>query len=133
MYDRSNLLAEERLLERAHVPQVEHVNRQLVFHAHRDGRRVHHFQAQVDRVNVLHFIELLGVRVLLGVAVVHPVDLGGFDQHIRADLGGAQRRSRIGGEEWVARVSVEKNGLPVPPPKITTRPFSRWRMARRRM
>ena len=32
-----------------------------------------------------------------------------------------------------AAVSVLKYGLPVPPPKTTTRPFSRWRMARRRM
>jgi len=32
-----------------------------------------------------------------------------------------------------AAVSVEKNGLPVPPAKITTRPFSRCRIARRRM
>ena len=32
-----------------------------------------------------------------------------------------------------AAVSVVKNGLPVPAPKITTRPFSRWRIARRRM
>ena len=32
-----------------------------------------------------------------------------------------------------AVVSVVKNGLPVPPAKMTTRPFSRWRMARRRM
>ena len=32
-----------------------------------------------------------------------------------------------------AAVSVVKNGLPVPPAKITTRPFSRCRMARRRM
>ena len=30
-------------------------------------------------------------------------------------------------------VSVEKNGLPVPQPKMTTRPFSRCRMARLRM
>jgi hypothetical protein len=30
-------------------------------------------------------------------------------------------------------VSEVKNGLPVPAAKITTRPFSRWRMARRRM
>src|SRR6266542_3203375 len=30
-------------------------------------------------------------------------------------------------------VSVVKNGLPVPAAKITTRPFSRWRIARRRM
>ena len=32
-----------------------------------------------------------------------------------------------------AAVSVVKYGLPVPAAKITTRPFSRWRMARRRM
>ena len=32
-----------------------------------------------------------------------------------------------------AAVSVVKYGLPVPAAKMTTRPFSRWRMARRRM
>jgi hypothetical protein len=32
-----------------------------------------------------------------------------------------------------AAVSVVKNGLPVPAAKITIRPFSRCRMARRRM
>ena len=32
-----------------------------------------------------------------------------------------------------AAVSVVTNGLPVPPAKITTRPFSRCRIARRRM
>ena len=32
-----------------------------------------------------------------------------------------------------AAVSVVKNGLPVPAAKMTSRPFSRWRMARRRM
>src|SRR5262245_12957794 len=32
-----------------------------------------------------------------------------------------------------AAVSVVKKGLPVPPARITTRPFSRWRMALRRM
>ena len=30
-----------------------------------------------------------------------------------------------------AAVSVVKNGLPVPAPKMTTRPCSRWRIARR--
>ena len=32
-----------------------------------------------------------------------------------------------------AAESVVKNGFPVPPAKMTTRPFSRWRIARRRM
>ena len=31
---------------------------------------------------------------------------------------------------WAAVVSVEKYGMPIPAPKMTTRPFSRWRMAR---
>ena len=30
-------------------------------------------------------------------------------------------------------MSVVKNGFPVPAAKMTTRPFSRWRIARRRM
>src|SRR3954470_339114 len=40
---------------------------------------------------------------------------------------------------WISRarraaaVSVVKNGLPVPAAKMTMRPFSRWRIARRRM
>ena len=32
-----------------------------------------------------------------------------------------------------AAVSVVTNGLPVPPARMTMRPFSRWRVARRRM
>jgi hypothetical protein len=32
-----------------------------------------------------------------------------------------------------AAESVVKNGLPVPAAQMTTRPFSRWRMTRRRM
>ena len=31
---------------------------------------------------------------------------------------------------WAAVVSVEKYGMPMPAPKMTTRPFSRWRTAR---
>ena len=30
-----------------------------------------------------------------------------------------------------AAVSVEKKGLPLPPPKRTTRPFSRWRTGKK--
>ena len=33
----------------------------------------------------------------------------------------------------LAAVSVVKNGLPVPAARMQTRPFSRWRTARRRM
>ena len=38
-----------------------------------------------------------------------------------------------GGMCSTAAVSVEKKGFPVPQPKMTTRPFSRCRMARERI
>ena len=43
------------------------------------------------------------------------------------------RSASISSARSAAVVSVVKKGLPVPPPKITTRPFSRCRRARRRM
>ena len=39
----------------------------------------------------------------------------------------------ISSARWAPAVSVEKYGIPTPAPKITTRPFSRWRIARRGM
>ena len=39
----------------------------------------------------------------------------------------------ISSARWADTVSVEKNGMPAPAPKMTTRPFSRWRIARRGM
>ena len=40
---------------------------------------------------------------------------------------------RVSSARCAATVSVEKNGMPAPAPKITTRPFSMWRIARRGM
>ena len=62
-------------------------------------------------------------RVLHGIRGVDAVDFGGLEDRLRAHLDGAQ----------AAVVSVVKYGLPVPAAKMTTRPFSRWRIARRRM
>ena len=39
----------------------------------------------------------------------------------------------ISNARWAAVVSVEKKGAPIPAAKITIRPFSRCRIARRRM
>ncbi len=50
---------------------------------------------------------------------------------------GKQVRLFNTGQTWkmfdVGTVSVEKYGRPAPAPKMTTRPFSMWRMARRGM
>lgn len=52
MNDRSHFFAEERFLQSSLVPQVEHVDQQLVLHAHGDRRRVHDTQAKVDEINI---------------------------------------------------------------------------------
>ena len=52
MNDRSNFLPVERLFQRVHVPQVQHVDGQLMLHAHGHRGGVHHAQVQVDRVDV---------------------------------------------------------------------------------
>ena len=61
---------------------------------------------------------------LAGSAVVHAVDILGQQDDVGVDLRRPQHRRSVGGEE---------RALPVPQPKITTRPFSRCRMARARI
>lgn len=56
----------------------------------------------------------------------------------KSKLQNCQEHRRKGGHSLsaarkAAAVSVVKNGFPVPAPKMTTRPFSKWRMALRRM
>ena len=63
------------------------------------------------------------VQVLFGVGVVNAVDLVAFN--MASQPISAARRA--------AAVSVVKKGLPVPAAKITTRPFSMCRIARRRI
>ena len=64
-----------------------------------------------------------GVRVRIGSSEYTPFTLVAF----------SSTSALISMARSAAAVSVVKNGLPVPAAKITTRPFSRWRTARRRM
>ena len=64
----------------------------------------------------------LGVRH--GIAIVDAVDLGRLEQDLGVDLDRAQRGRGVGREVRVAGAR---------PRRSTTRPFSRWRIARRRM
>ena len=52
-------------------------------------------------------VELHGVGVGGGVAVVHPVDVLGQQDHIGPDLGGAKHGGGIRGEEGAAHAAAE--------------------------
>ena len=105
------------------VGHVEHDDRQLVVHAERDRGRVHHLQAPVEHLEVADLGELHRGRV------------EARDRRCRrrrrrsaCPSGSPRRRSRR--PRSAAVVSVVKYGLPVPAANTTTRPFSRWRIAR---
>ena len=81
-------------------------------------------QPLLDRLLVGDLLDEARIRMLArigGVDALHPVLR---HRIVSAWISSARR---------AAAVSVEKNGLPVPAAKITIRPFSRWRIARRRM
>ena len=94
-----------------------------MLHALGDGRRIHHAQVLLaDRMIAQLAIEH-GVRILFRIVAVNAVDARGLQQDV-----GLEFQAR-----WAAAVSVVTNGLPVPAARITIRPFSKCRRARRRM
>src|SRR5690606_13446338 len=72
-----------------------------------EGGGVHHVEVAGDDFVVAQRVEALGVGVLLGVRVVHAVDLGGLEQQVGADLDRAQGGARVGGKEGVAGAGGE--------------------------
>ena len=59
----------------------------------------------VDRLGVGQPLVAPGALVVLGIGAVHAVDVGGLEHRLGAQLGGAQDRGRIGGEERIAGTS----------------------------
>src|ERR1044072_5385108 len=73
--DGANSLTEDDAAE-GPVGGLEHVDRQVVVHAQRQRRRVHHAQAALDGLEMRDLRDQLGIRVDAWVAVVdalHPV------------------------------------------------------------
>src|SRR5690606_41253482 len=61
------------------------------------GRSIHDAQVAGDDLIVADGLETPGLRVLLGILGVDPVDLRALEQHVAAQLDRLQRRRRIGG------------------------------------
>ena len=81
---------------------------QVVLHAERERRAVHHRQPPVQGLDVAQACSnFVRRRVTLRVGVVDAVDLGGHEQHLGLDLHRAQRRGGVGGEVGVAGAGGE--------------------------
>src|SRR5690606_22395771 len=72
-----------------------------------EGGGVHDVEVAGDDLVVTQGVETPGVGILLGVRVVHAVDLGRLEQQVGADLDRAQGGARVGGEERVAGAGGE--------------------------
>src|SRR5215813_15586599 len=82
--------------------EVEHHDGQLVVHAERDGRGVHHLEATVEGLDVADAGQLDGLGILQGVGRVDAVHTRGLEERLRADLHGTQSARGVRGEERVA-------------------------------
>ena len=105
--------------------ELEDVDRQVVVHAERERGRVHHLAGRARSPP--------GASARAGTSRSGP--RAGRRRRRPATPFFAIRiaSAPISSARSAAAVSVVKNGLPVPAAKITIRPFSRWRIARRRM
>ena len=90
------------------VRHVEDVDREVVVHAERQRRRIHHPEAAFDRFAVGDRRQELGVGDLGGIGVVDPFDaVLGHQDRLGVDLECPQRRGRVGREERVAGAGRE--------------------------
>ena len=105
------VLAEQHSPERPLLEDREHLDRQFLVAAQREGGGVHHLQVATDRLVEADRAVTGRCRVLHGIGTVHPVDLGRLQDDLGADLGTAQRRRGVGGEEGVARAGREDHDL----------------------
>ena len=78
-------------------------DRQPVVATHHDGRRVHYVEPVRQYLIVCQLVIARRRSVFHRVSGVNPVDLGRLDQHVRADLDGAQGRRGIRRKKGIAR------------------------------
>ncbi|SOY46183.1 hypothetical protein CBM2587_A160060 [Cupriavidus taiwanensis] len=105
------VLAQDHALERAGLHDREHLDRQLLVAAQREGGGVHHLQVARDGLVEADGGVARGAGILLRVGGVHAVDLGRLEHDLGADLGAAQRGRGVGGEERIAGAGGEDHHL----------------------
>src|SRR5712691_4158282 len=104
---RAHALAQHHPLDVPMFVHVEHHDRHAVVHAQRNRRRVHHLQVLVQHFPVRNRGKKFRIRNLLRIGVVNSVHAGSFQNYVRLNFHGPQRRRRIGRKVRIPRARCE--------------------------
>ena len=67
-------------------PNIDHRDRQIVVHAHRDRRTIHYAYPHIEGIYIRELLKAAGITVFLRVFVVDCVHLCRLDQNLGIDL-----------------------------------------------
>ena len=98
LHYRLHALAREHAREIALFADREDHDRDVVVAAQRHGGSVHDLQIVCQNFVITDCFKTFCARILLGIAVIDPVDAGALEQRIALHFGGPQRGAGIGGE-----------------------------------
>ena len=95
VHERAFPFAQEDAAQRPLAVDVEDLDRELLFAAEREGRRVHHLEVAVKRLVEGDFVEHRRRGIELRVGRVDAVDLRRLEDQLGADFRTAERRGRV--------------------------------------
>src|ERR1700692_4785554 len=88
--DGADVLALNDSHEVAGIEQVEHLQRQVIFPTHDDGRGVHHVEAIIQHLVKGHVRVTLRLGIEIRIGIIDSVDLGGLQENLGINLDGAE-------------------------------------------
>ncbi len=91
----------------AWLAHIEDDDRQIVVHAQRDCRCVHHFQLPLQHLLVGDAIETSRRRILHRIGRIDTVNFGGLENYVGLDFQRAQRGGRVSCEVRIAGAGGE--------------------------
>lgn len=82
MHQSADILAGDDLLEITNDIHVEHINRQVVLHAHGRSCDVHNLQALGNDILIGDILELGGSRILLWVSGIDTIHTSALEHNV---------------------------------------------------
>src|SRR5215468_7245454 len=86
----SNVSPEHSVAQDSGLVHVEHNNRDFVVHAKTERGRIHDLETFRERFGEREAVVTARVRIFVWVTIINAVDFCGFQDHVCADLAGAQ-------------------------------------------